>query len=78
MKPTKVFGLKNYNSWVALMHNTSIVIGGNVYTAYQIKHDIIKNVNKRSKSNYCVDHHYVHPLIEYAFFLPFQGNLRLN
>lgn len=78
LKPTKTFGLKNFNSWIAIMHNSSIILSGQTFTAYQIKHDVIKNLKRRPSSSWCVDHRFVHPLIEYAFFLPFQGNLRLN
>lgn len=78
LKPTKTFGMKNYNSWVAIMHNSSIILSGQTFTAYQIKHDVIKNLKRKPGSSWCVDHRYIHPLIEYAFFLPFQGNLRLN
>ena len=70
LKPTKLFGLKNYNSWVALMHNTSIVISNRSYTAFEIKQQIIKNVNRRPASSHCVDHRFVHPLVEYGFFIP--------
>jgi hypothetical protein len=76
--PSKVFDFSNYNSWTALLQNTSINISGKIFTAFEIRQDIIRNVTKSQPTNFCVDHRFVHPLIHYAFFLPHSGTLKLK
>ena len=78
MKPTKLFTLNNYSSFIALQHNTHITIWGKCLTAFQIRQDVIKNINSNLPSAFAVDNKYLHPLIEYAFFLPHGGNLKLS
>ena len=75
---SKIFNLKNSSSWVALEQNTRITINKQVYSAYQIKYDIIKNLQRKHPSNTAVDNKFLHPLIDFAFFLPRNGSLYLK
>lgn len=65
--PISLFKLKNYSSWLALEHNVSINISHKTYTAYQIKNEIVLKIKDT----------YLHSLIDFAFFLPKGGNLKL-
>jgi hypothetical protein len=77
MKSTKLFGLKNQSSWIALQHHTKVVINGQPYTLFELKYDVIKNITGRPASTFTVDKEHVHPLIDYAFFVPAAGSLKL-
>ena len=68
LKPLSVFDLKNESSWLALEQNVSIWINNQEHTAYHIKHNIVKKMKD--------DH--LHPLIDFAFFMPKGGNLKLE
>ena len=39
-----IFDLKGLQSWAALEHNSRIIIANKTFTAYQIRYDIIKNI----------------------------------
>ena len=73
-----LFDLKGLQSWAALEHNSRIIIGGKNLSAYQIRYDIIKNVQNLEPDNYHVNQAYVLPLIDYAFFKPTSGSLNLS
>ena len=75
---SKIFNLKNSSSWVALEQNTRIIINKHVYSAYQIKYDIIKNVQGKPPSTTAIDNRFLHSLIDFAFFLPRNGSLYLK
>ena len=67
LKQSSIFDLKNESSWLALEQNVSIWINNQEHTAHCIKHDIVKKMKD--------DH--LHPLIDFAFFMPKGGNLNL-
>lgn len=77
MKPTKLFGLKNQSSWIALQHHTKVIVNGQPYSLFELKYDVIKNIAGRPASTFVVDKAHVHPLIDYAFFVPTAGSLKL-
>ena len=67
-KLLSVFDLKNESSWLALEQNVSIWINNQEHTAFHIKNEIVKKMKD--------DH--LHPLIDFAFFMPKGGNLNLE
>jgi hypothetical protein len=67
IKPLCLFDLKNHSSWLALEHNVFITINNKKHSAHHIKNEIVKKIQDD----------YLHPLIDFAFFMPKGGNLNL-
>ena len=73
-----LYQLKGLGSWKALESSMQWKIGNRLLSPYQIKYQVVKNINKLEASPYAVDGEFLHPLIEYAFFMPIHGRLRLE
>ena len=64
IKQMQIFNVKNKNQWLAIEHNSFLMINKVKYSAYQLK-KMVMNLPEREH------------LISMAFFLPKGGNLRL-
>ena len=73
-----MFNFKSINSWTALEQNSKINIKSHFLTAYIIKHQILKNIQDCPPSTFCVSKHYLHPLVDFGFFLPKAGGLHMS
>lgn len=58
--------------------NSRMIIGQTMYSAYQIKNDILKNYSGRKPDEFTVDPHYLHPLIDFAFFMPKHNSMKMS
>ena len=63
---------------MALEQNTCIKINKQSFSAFKIKHEVIKNIRNKQPNNFICDQEYLHPFIDLAFFLPKGGSLPLE
>lgn len=54
------------------------MISQRMYSAYQIRYDILKNCSGREVDNFSVDPHYIHPLLDFAFFMPKHNSMKMS